>query len=155
MCPRFVSNSTVAQGQDYRKWPYMPLLQQRVEVSCGGNDDHIHRHGSIRDAIFSATQSAALALQRGSCPYSDIYVPNPGTGQPAAHAGCMHVISTLQPRTINAANNPGHALRVGGIESILSLCWSMFYSASIGHFHNFLLGQSLSVLEGEYIIFLD
>ncbi len=30
-------------------------------VGCGGNGDRIHRHGSIRDALFSAAQTAALA----------------------------------------------------------------------------------------------
>ena len=33
-------------------------------VVCGGNGDRIHRHNSIRDAIFSAAQTAALAPRR-------------------------------------------------------------------------------------------
>ncbi len=33
------------------------------QVGCGGNGDRIHRHDSIRDAIFSAAQSAAAAQQ--------------------------------------------------------------------------------------------
>ena len=35
-------------------------------VGCGGNGDRIHRHNSIRDAIFTAAQSAALAPRRES-----------------------------------------------------------------------------------------
>ena len=31
------------------------------QVGCGDNGDQIHRHDAIRDALFSATQSAALA----------------------------------------------------------------------------------------------
>ena len=33
-------------------------------VGCGGNGDRIARHNSLRDAIFSAAQSAALAPRR-------------------------------------------------------------------------------------------
>ena len=33
-------------------------------VGCGGNGDRIHRHNSIRDAIFSAAQTAALAPRK-------------------------------------------------------------------------------------------
>ena len=42
-------------------------------VGCGGNGDRIFRHNSIRDAVFSAAQSAALASSRcklGSAPLS-------------------------------------------------------------------------------------
>ncbi len=35
------------------------------QVGCGGNGDRIHRHDSIRDALFSAAQTAALAPRRG------------------------------------------------------------------------------------------
>ena len=34
------------------------------QVGCGGNGDRIHRHDSIRDALFSAAQSAALAPRK-------------------------------------------------------------------------------------------
>ena len=34
------------------------------QVGCGGNGDRIHRHDFIRDALFSAAQSAALAPRR-------------------------------------------------------------------------------------------
>ena len=30
-------------------------------VSCGGNGNHIHRRDSLRDVLFSAAQSAAVA----------------------------------------------------------------------------------------------
>ena len=33
-------------------------------VGCGGNGDRIHRHNSIRDAIFSAAQTATLAPRK-------------------------------------------------------------------------------------------
>ena len=57
------------------------------QVGCGGNGDRIHRHDSIRDAIFSAAQPAALDVT---------------------------VISTLQQLTLEgAASTQGHALSVG------------------------------------------
>ena len=34
------------------------------QVGCGGNGDRIHRHDSLRDILFSAAQSAALAPKR-------------------------------------------------------------------------------------------
>ena len=34
------------------------------QVGCGGNGDRIFRHNAIRDAIFSAAQSAALCLRK-------------------------------------------------------------------------------------------
>ena len=34
------------------------------QVSCGSNGDSIHCHNSLRDALFSAAQSAALAPRR-------------------------------------------------------------------------------------------
>lgn len=54
------------------------------QVGRGGNVDRIHRHGSIRDALFSAAHSAALAPWRevpalilGNCAHpADIYLPN-------------------------------------------------------------------------------
>ena len=89
-------------------------------VGCGGNGDRIHRHNSIRDAIFSAAQTAALAPRRelpslipGSqaCP-ADIFLPNWDRGRPTALA--VTVISTLQQLTLQgAAITPGHALAVG------------------------------------------
>ena len=34
------------------------------QVGCGGNGDRIYRHNSIRDAVFTAAQSAALAPRK-------------------------------------------------------------------------------------------
>ena len=34
------------------------------QVGCGGNGDRIHRHNSLRDALYSAAQSAALAPRK-------------------------------------------------------------------------------------------
>ena len=54
------------------------------QVGCGGNGDRIHRHDSIRDAVYSAAQSAALAPRKeipslipgSSSRPADIYLPN-------------------------------------------------------------------------------
>ena len=53
------------------------------QVGCGGNRDRIHRHDSIRDAVFSAAQSAALAPRKevpslipgSSSRPADVYFP--------------------------------------------------------------------------------
>ena len=49
----------------------MPCMHQ---VGCGGNSDRIHRHDALCDALFAASQSAALAPRKevpslipGSC----------------------------------------------------------------------------------------
>ena len=90
------------------------------QVGCGGNGDRIHRHNSIRDALFSAAQSAALAPQKevlslipgSSSRPADVYLPNWKRGQPDALD--VTVISSLQQQTLSgAAISPGHALRVG------------------------------------------
>ena len=88
-------------------------------VGCGGNCDRILRHNSLRDAVFSAAQSAALAPRREvpslvpgtQCRPADIYLPCWKRGRPAALD--ITVISTLQQSTIRgAAENQGHALLV-------------------------------------------
>ena len=89
-------------------------------MGCGGNGDRIHRHNSIRDAIFTAAQSAAFAPRRES-PHlipnrqsrlADIFLPNWDRGRPAALD--ISVICPLQRLTIQgAAASPGHALQVG------------------------------------------
>ena len=89
-------------------------------VGCGGNGDRIHRHNSIRDAIFTAAQSAALAPlkefshlipNRQSRP-ADIFLPNWDRGRSAALD--VSVISTLQNLTVSgAASTSGYALQVG------------------------------------------
>ena len=90
------------------------------QVGCGGNGDWIHRHHSLRDSLFSAAQSAALAPRKeasslipGSSSHpADIYLPNSCRGRPAALD--VTVISTLQSLTLTgAASTQGHALRVG------------------------------------------
>ena len=66
-------------------------------VGCGGNGDRIHRHDSIRDAVFSAAQSAGRPLL------------NWRRGRPAALD--VTVISTLQQLTLQGdASTPGYAL---------------------------------------------
>ena len=89
------------------------------QVGCGGNGDRIHRHDSIRDALFSAAQSAALAPRKEvptlipgtrSRP-ADIFLPNWCRGRPAALD--VTVISTMQPLTQSgAASEKGYALKV-------------------------------------------
>ena len=90
------------------------------QVGCGGNGDRIHRHDSLRDALFSAAQSAALAPRRevpslipgSSSRPADVYFPCWKRGQPAALD--VSVISTLQQLTVNGASTiHGHALSIG------------------------------------------
>ena len=89
------------------------------QVGCSGNGDRIFCHNSIRDAIFSAAQSAALAPRKEfpslipdrQCRPADIFLPHWDRGLPAALD--VSVISTLQQRTlIGAAESQGHALSV-------------------------------------------
>ena len=90
------------------------------QVSCGGNGDRIYRHDSLRNALFSAAQSAALAPRRevpalipgaNSRP-ADVYLPCWKRGRPAALD--VTVISPLQKLTVKgAATTQGHALDVG------------------------------------------
>ena len=90
------------------------------QVGCGGNGDRISRHNAIRDVLFSAAQSAALAPSKetpGFVPNSlarpaDILLPNWHQGRPAFVD--VHVISPLQQLTLAEASSiPGHALLVG------------------------------------------
>ena len=89
-------------------------------VGCGGNGDRIHRHDSIRDVLFTAAQSAALAPRKEvpslipgtSNRPADIYLPNWAQGHPAALD--VTVISTLQSLTVSkASTSQGPALRIG------------------------------------------
>ena len=89
------------------------------QVGCGGNGDRIHRHDSLRDTLFSAAQSAALAprkevpslIPRSSSRPADIFLPNWCGGRPAALD--ITVISTLQSLTLAGdAASQRHALRV-------------------------------------------
>ena len=74
-------------------------------VGCGSNGDRIHRHNSLRDVLFSATQSAALAPRKeipslipgtNSCP-ADIFLPNWCRGRPAALDHCHFHPTILYP----------------------------------------------------------
>ena len=105
---------------------HCPVCQAKMDpfgdhqVGCGGDGDRIHRHDSLRDALFSTAQSAALAPRRevpALIPGSrsrpaDIYLPHWKRGWPAALG--VTVISALQPQTITGASTTqGHALLVG------------------------------------------
>ena len=77
------------------------------------------RHDALRDVLYSAAQSAALAPRKqtpslipGSCSHpANVFLPIWCRGCPAALD--VSVISTLQPHTLyGAANNHGHALKV-------------------------------------------
>ena len=86
-------------------------------LGCGGNGNRITRHNAIQDAIFSATQSAALVPSKKmpnlisdslSRP-ADVFFPTWSRGQPVVLD--VHVISSLQQQTLGeAASTPGHAL---------------------------------------------
>ena len=88
-------------------------------MGCGGNRDRICRHDSIRDALFSAAQAAALGPRKeapalipsSSSRPADVFLPNWKRGQPAALD--VTVTSPLQQVTVaGAASTPGHALWV-------------------------------------------
>ena len=101
-----------------------------VQVGCGG----ITCHNAIRDIIFSAAQSAALApskempnliLDSSSRP-ADVFLPTWSRGRPWPAALDVQVISPLQQQTLGeAASTLGHALQVGvrcKLTSHLSAC---------------------------------
>ena len=88
-------------------------------VGCGSNGDRIFRHDSIRDAVFSAAQSAALAPRKEFPSLipghqnrpADVFLPHWDRGLPAALD--ISVISTLQQRTVHgAAETQGYELSV-------------------------------------------
>ena len=89
-------------------------------MGCWGNGDRIHRHDSVRDALFSAAQIVALAPWKEfpllipgtrSRP-ADIFLPIWQRGQPAALD--VTVISILQQSTVSgAAVTQGYMLAVG------------------------------------------
>ena len=109
------------------------------QVGCGGNCDRILRHNSLRDAVFSAAQSAALAPRRevpSLIPGTQsrpavIYLPCWKRGRPAALD--ITIISTLQQSTVRgAAENQGHALLVAEERKCFSRCslpgrWHQFH----------------------------
>ena len=88
-------------------------------LACGGNNDRVLRHNSLRDVIFSAVQSAALSPRRevpSLVPDSlsrpaDVYLPHWSHGRPAAVD--VTVISPLQCHTLSqSASLQGYALSV-------------------------------------------
>ena len=102
------------------------------QVGCGGNGDRITRHNAVRDVIFSAAQSAALAPSKempnlipdSSSRPADVFLPIWSRGRPLAID--VQVISPLQQQIVgSAALAPGHALQVGvqrKLTSHLSAC---------------------------------
>ena len=88
------------------------------QVGCGGNGDRITRHNAIRDVVFSAAQSAALAPSKempNLIPDSlsrpaDVFLPTWSRGRPAALD--VHVISPLQQQTMGEAASTPDALQV-------------------------------------------
>ena len=89
-------------------------------MGCAGNGDRIARHNAIRDVLFNAAQSAALAPTKeapnlvpgSSARPADILLPYWCRGRPAALD--VSVISPLQRLTLaDAASTQGHALSVG------------------------------------------
>ena len=88
-------------------------------VGCRSDGDRIARHDRLRDAIFTAARTAALAPQRelpNLIPGSqdrpaDIYIGTWKRGRPAAFD--VTVISPLQSSTVkNAASEPSSALEL-------------------------------------------
>ena len=58
-------------------------------VGCGGNGDRIHKHDSLRDVLFSAAQSAALA------PRKEVPPLIPGTSSSFSRIGVGAVLQLL------------------------------------------------------------
>ena len=126
--------------EDYR-CPACPAIADAYgdhQVGCGGNGDRIHRHDSLRDALFSAAQSAALAPRKevpslipgSSSRPADVYLPNWKGGRPAALD--VTVISTMQQLTLaGAARSQGHTLMVGE-ERKMSAHGPECHSAGVG-----------------------
>ena len=66
MCLR-LSARTVFAGGPNRDSPICLLAVDQFgdhQVGFGGNGDRTHRHDSVRDALFSAAQTAALAPRK-------------------------------------------------------------------------------------------
>ena len=101
-------------------------------VGCGGNADRIARHNALRDAIFSAAQSAALAPRRevsSLIPSSqnrpaDVYLPSWKGGRPAA---------TIQGAAIYLPRSRSFGWRgkkIGSPCGCLPSCWSLLHPFS-------------------------
>ena len=89
------------------------------QVGCHGNRDLIRRHDSLRDIIFAAAQSSALAprkempslIPRSCARPADVFLPQWEGGQPVALD--IMVISSVQAATVSdAAVIQGSALGV-------------------------------------------
>ena len=116
------------------------------QVGCGGNGDRIHRHDSIRDAVFSAAQSADLAPRKEALSVipdpaagaADVYLPNWKRGQPAALD--IHVISTIPANTSWSFHHSRICSASGGGEKDdrpcrgLPGCWCHFHPCCRGIF---------------------
>ena len=90
------------------------------QLGCEGNVDRIFHHNLVRDVIYNAVQSAALApireapslVPNSSSRPAYILLPTWSRGCPAALD--VHIISPLQQQTISgAASTPSHVLEVG------------------------------------------
>ena len=90
------------------------------QIGCGGNGDRVLRHDSLRNVLFSASQSAALAPRKevpslipgSKSRPADLYLPYWKHGKPAALD--VSVISPMQHLTVSKASAiQGHALSVG------------------------------------------
>ena len=137
------------------------------QVGCRGNRDLIHRYDAVRDVLYAAAPSAALAPRKempslipgSSSRRADIFLPKWKGGRPVALD--ITVISSLQEQTINnAALVQGSVLGVAEAWKLSALAadchrvavealggWSPTASNIIGHISRPLalcLGQDLS-----------
>ena len=90
------------------------------QIGCGGNGDRIFRHNAVRDVLYTAAQSAALAPTHEAVGIAseslshpaDVFLPACSLGHSAALD--VHIISPLEQALVNSvASAPGHALEVG------------------------------------------
>ena len=112
-------------------------------VGCGGNADRIARHNALRDAIFSAAQSAALAPRREvssliSCSLSrpaDVYLPS-WKGSSSLRCNCyIDHATSYHPRGCYLPRSCSFGWRgkkIGGPCGCLSSCGSLLHSYSCG-----------------------
>ena len=152
------------------------------QVGCGGNGEWIQHHDSIRHALFSAAQTAALAPRKevpslipGTLSHpANIFLPIWQRGQPAALD--VTVISTLQQCIVEGAAvtlgyalavreerkrvahaTPCHAVGVNFIPLVMESLggWSEEAATTISRI-GFLLGQRLGLpLWKKNAVFLD
>ena len=104
------------------------------QIGCGGNGDRISHHNAIRDVLFNAAQSAALAPTREAPGLVLSSLSRPANvlllnwSQSRPDALDVHVISPMQQLTLTEdASSSGHTLRVGVQQKLteyLSACRS-------------------------------